>query len=71
MPPHGDTTPDGDAVRLMAAADRPLLGEVPVVQAPLAGGPSTPELTAAVARAGGFGFLAAGYRIASTTSGML
>ncbi len=27
----------------------------------MAGGPSTPELTAAVARAGGFGFLAAGY----------
>jgi nitronate monooxygenase len=34
---------------------------VPVVLAPLAGGPSTPELTAAVSNAGGFGFLAAGY----------
>jgi nitronate monooxygenase len=33
----------------------------PVVLAPLAGGPSTPELTAAVSEAGGFGFLAAGY----------
>ena len=33
----------------------------PVVLAPLAGGPSTPELTAAVSNAGGFGFLAAGY----------
>jgi nitronate monooxygenase len=31
------------------------------VLAPLAGGPSTPELTAAVSQAGGFGFLAAGY----------
>ena len=35
---------------------------LPIVQAPLAGGPSTPELTAAVLRAGGFGFLAAGYK---------
>jgi len=33
----------------------------PVVLAPLAGGPSTPELAAAVADAGGVGFLAAGY----------
>jgi len=32
------------------------------VQAPLAGGPSTPELAAAVSGAGGLGFLAAGYR---------
>ena len=34
---------------------------VPIVLAPLAGGPSTPKLTAAVSNAGGFGFLAAGY----------
>ncbi len=33
----------------------------PIVQAPLAGGPSTPELAAAVSNAGGLGFLAAGY----------
>ena len=33
----------------------------PVVLAPLAGGPSTPELCAAVSEAGGLGFLAAGY----------
>lgn len=33
----------------------------PVVLAPLAGGPSTPELAAAVANAGGLGFLGAGY----------
>ena len=33
----------------------------PVVLAPLAGGPSTPELAAAVANAGGLGFIAAGY----------
>jgi nitronate monooxygenase len=36
--------------------------EEPVVQAPLGGGPSTPELAAAVSEAGGLGFLAAGYR---------
>jgi nitronate monooxygenase len=35
--------------------------DVPVALAPLAGGPSTPELTAAVSGAGGLGFLAAGY----------
>ncbi len=34
----------------------------PIVQAPLAGGPSTPALAAAVSEAGGLGFLAAGYR---------
>jgi nitronate monooxygenase len=32
-----------------------------IVLAPLAGGPSTPELAAAVSNAGGLGFLAAGY----------
>ncbi len=35
---------------------------VPIVLAPLAGGPATVELTVAVADAGGLGFLAAGYR---------
>jgi nitronate monooxygenase len=34
---------------------------VPVVQAPMAGGPSTPALAGAVNRGGGLGFLAAGY----------
>ena len=34
----------------------------PLVQAPLAGGPSTPDLAAAVSEAGGLGFLAAGYQ---------
>lgn len=33
----------------------------PIVLAPLAGGPSTPELAAAVSEAGGLGFVAAGY----------
>jgi nitronate monooxygenase len=35
---------------------------LPIVQAPMAGGISTPALAAAVCRAGGLGFLAAGYR---------
>ncbi|MBS1884353.1 MAG: nitronate monooxygenase [Actinobacteria bacterium] len=34
----------------------------PIVQAPMAGGISTPALAAAVCEAGGLGFLAAGYR---------
>ncbi|MBO1419233.1 nitronate monooxygenase, partial [Streptomyces sp. FH025] len=41
---------------------------VPVIGAPMAGGPSTPELVAAVNRAGGLGFLAAGYRTAGWMS---
>lgn len=36
--------------------------EHPIVQAPLAGGPSTPALAGAVSEAGGLGFLAAGYK---------
>jgi nitronate monooxygenase len=38
-----------------------LPSDLPFVQAPMAGGPSTPELAAAVASAGGFGFVAGGY----------
>ncbi len=34
----------------------------PIVQAPMAGGPSTPALAAAVSGVGGLGFLAAGYK---------
>jgi nitronate monooxygenase len=40
----------------------------PVVLAPLAGGPSTPELCAAVSEARGLGFLAAGYLPADETA---
>lgn len=36
----------------------------PVIQAPMGGGPSRPELAAAVSNAGGLGFLAAGYKTA-------
>jgi nitronate monooxygenase len=41
------------------------LAEIPIVGAPLAGGPSTPALAAAVSEAGGIGFLAAGYKSAA------
>ena len=37
---------------------------MPVVGAPLSGGASTSALAAAVSEAGGFGFLAAGYKTA-------
>lgn len=40
----------------------------PIVLAPLAGGPSTPQLAAAVSDAGGLGFLAGGYRTAAGTA---
>ena len=34
---------------------------LPIIQAPMAGGATTPELIAAVSNAGGLGSLAAGY----------
>jgi nitronate monooxygenase len=37
---------------------------VPIIAAPMAGGPTTPALAAAVSEAGGLGFLAAGYKSA-------
>jgi nitronate monooxygenase len=40
--------------------------DLPVVGAPLGGGPGTPALAAAVSEAGGLGFLAAGYKSADT-----
>lgn len=41
------------------------LRDRPVVVAPMAGGPSTPGLVAAAAKAGALGFVAAGYRAAA------
>ena len=38
-----------------------LPNRIPIIAAPMAGGPSTPVLAAAVSNAGGLGFLAAGY----------
>jgi NAD(P)H-dependent flavin oxidoreductase YrpB (nitropropane dioxygenase family) len=49
--------------------DKPLtqLGlTTPVVAAPMAGGPSTPDLALAAARGGGLGFLAGGYKTPET-----
>ncbi|WP_328913499.1 MULTISPECIES: nitronate monooxygenase [unclassified Streptomyces] len=40
----------------------PSFSAYPIVQAPMAGGPSNPRLAAAVGAAGGLGFLAAGYK---------
>src|ERR1700722_19591229 len=43
--------------------------DIPVVLAPLAGGPPTPARAAAVSNAGGLGFLAAGYLSAAELAG--
>jgi nitronate monooxygenase len=45
--------------------------DVPVVLAPMAGGPSTVDLAAAVSEAGGLGFLAAGYLPVETVASQL
>ncbi len=50
-----------DAVMSSALTD---LCRCPIVQAPMAGGASNPQLAAAVSDAGGLGFLAAGYKTA-------
>ena len=54
----------GASVNVQSVAAAVILGDLehPIVQAPMGGGPSTPELAAAVGEAGGLGFLAAGYR---------
>ena len=44
---------------------------VPIVLAPMAGGPSTPQLAAAVSNAGALGFLAAGYLSAEALAGQI
>ncbi|WP_199434936.1 NAD(P)H-dependent flavin oxidoreductase [Qaidamihabitans albus] len=44
---------------------------VPVIVAPMAGGPSTPELVGAATRAGAFGFLAGGYLSAAALVGQI
>jgi nitronate monooxygenase len=44
--------------------DRLSLADLPVLAAPMAGGPSTPQLVAAAAAAGSLGFVPAGYRTA-------
>ncbi|MCL6445311.1 MAG: nitronate monooxygenase [Alicyclobacillus sp.] len=48
------------------AVTRMLGIKYPIIQAPMAGGPSTPELVAAVSNEGGLGFLGAGYMSADS-----
>jgi len=52
MTPERDPAPDEAPHGILAGLREP------IVQAPMAGGPSTPELAAAVSNAGGLGFLA-------------
>lgn len=42
---------------------------VPIVVAPMAGGPTTPALVIAAAEAGAMGFLAAGYKSVDALAG--
>ena len=51
-----------EVVQLGQVMDLAELFAIPVVGAPMAGGPTTPALAAAVSEAGGLGFLAAGYK---------
>src|SRR3984885_14379245 len=56
--------------QVAARADRIRdLSRLPIWVAPMAGGPSTPGLVAAAAQAGGFGFLAGGYKKAAAVAG--
>ena len=61
---HAPPPPAGTSRRGAALNPFADLLRVPVVQAPMAGGASGPELAAAVSEAGGLGFLAAGYKTA-------
>ena len=44
---------------------------IPLIAAPMAGGPSTPALATAAAQAGGLGFLAAGYKTPEALAGQI
>src|ERR1700759_4534800 len=55
----------------MTSPFAPLGVELPVLAAPMAGGPSTPALVAAAARAGGLGFLAAGDKTVDQLAGQV
>jgi len=41
---------------------------IPIIAAPMTGGPSTPDLVVTVSEAGGLGFLAAGYKTPDATA---
>src|SRR5690242_15412264 len=47
------------------------LGDLPIVAAPMAGGPSTTDLVVAVAEAGGLSFVPAGYKTAAAVDAQL
>ena len=62
--------PESDTLKFVTAwAGRE--ARAAIVGAPLAGGPSTPALAAAVSEAGGLGFLAAGYKTAAAVQAEL
>jgi nitronate monooxygenase len=58
---------------MMSASGRFVFADltVPVIAAPMAGGPSTPQLAAAATNAGALGFVAAGYLTADDFAGRL
>jgi nitronate monooxygenase len=56
-----DTVTEEDAMGLKTRATEKLNIEHPVIQAPMAGGVTTPELVAAVSEAGGLGSIGAAY----------
>src|SRR6516165_2857583 len=58
---NGPTDAAKRPIKLASTFDLSTLG-LPIVQAPMAGGPSTPQLAIAVCDAGALGFLAAGYK---------
>ena len=62
--------PESDTLKFVTAWAG-LEARVAIVGAPLAGGPSTPALAAAVSEAGGLGFLAAGYKTAAAVQAEL
>ena len=55
----------------MSALLSALGADLPLIAAPMAGGPSTPALVTAAARAGGLGFLAGGYKTAQALAGQI
>lgn len=67
---RGQTFPVGDRGSAIIVSQAMKLQDLrePIVQAPLAGGASTPQLSAAVSEAGGLGCLAAGYKTAEAVA---
>ncbi|WP_433188098.1 nitronate monooxygenase [Actinoallomurus sp. CA-150999] len=55
----------------MASPLTALGASAPILAAPMAGGPSTPALVTAAARANGLGFLAGGYKTADVLAGQI